>query len=563
MQLPLATFVGNHKPLIMTPTAPYHPVSRLPRDLYTAAQLRQLEKLAIERFAIPGIELMRRAGGTAFSALQERWPSARRLLVFAGGGNNGGDGYIIATLARQQKTDVTVVCIAEPTTLKGDAAIARDAAIKAGVPFVSAAEFFAQQADAITLKPGEAHNDIQQSAANTLIVDAMLGTGLDRPVSDSYAQAIAWINAASTPVLAVDIPSGLHADTGSVLGDAVRAHTTVSFIGIKQGLLTAAGRGHAGEIVFAGLDLPQEVCQHAGAPPPNAQRFDINHASAALHPRPRHTHKGDNGHAVIVGGDNGYGGAALLAAEAAARSGAGRVSLITRSAHRPAMLARRPEVMVLGTEDEAAASTNINALLQRADVLCIGPGLGQGDWGRILFSATLAVQQTRQVPLVCDADALALLAESFSDSAAARLQQNWILTPHPGEAAQLLDCSAAEVQADRFQSVQRLQQTYGGSCLLKGSGSLCYDGSGPVGLCSEGNPGMASGGMGDVLSGIVCGLLAQGLPPSAALHCAVAVHGEAADLAAAAAGERGLLAADLFAFLPQLLNPAQPAVTAS
>ena len=579
--------MSSSRPYTSWPTAP-----SLPRDLYTAAGLRRLEHLAIQSGGIPGIELMRRAGAAAFKALQEHWPQTRRLLLFAGGGNNGGDGYIMAALTRQRGLQVRLVCLSPPAGLRGEAAAARDEAAAAGVVFTPAAEFFAAETEAAGAKDAPQPGDAlppggATELGGTVVVDALLGIGLDRPVKDAYQQAIRWINAAPVPVLAVDIPSGLHADTGCILGEAVRADVTVTFIGMKQGLLTGRGRDCAGRILFAGLDvaLPEQETgrRHRDAPPPDAVRFDISGGlDLSLDPLPRRrpsAHKGDCGHLVVLGGERGYGGAGLLTAEAAARSGAGLVSLITRSVHRAAVLARRPEVMVLGTEDDGAAEA-MAALLQRADALCIGPGLGRGEWGRGLFRRCLAAQAARGVPLVCDADGLFLLAEEGRENggagkggdegedrggggtgkgggstAADKRREKWVLTPHPGEAARLLGISTEEVQEDRFKAVRRLQQTYGGTCLLKGSGSLCWSGTGPIGLCSEGNAGMASGGMGDVLAGVISGLLVQGLPPAAAVRLGAAVHGEAADLASTEAGERGLLAADLLPFLRLLVNP--------
>ncbi len=540
--------------------------SSMPRNLYTAAQVRQLDNLAIHEFDIAGIKLMRRAGAAAFSALLERWPQTRHVLVFAGGGNNGGDGYILSGLAKQQGMAVQLVYLSDPSALKGDAALARDEAASTGVSFTPATEFFARP---------------EPPGANSVIVDALLGTGLTGNIKDDYARAITWINTSTAPVLAIDIPSGLHADTGAapgnvldavtgktlddasvkasddasvnVSGGAVYADVTVTFIGMKRGLLTNAGRDYAGTICFANLDVPKALYNHAKAPQPEVERFDINTVTTLLRPRPRSAHKGSNGHVLVIGGDTNYGGAALMTAEAAALTGSGLVSVITRSAHRPAILERRPEVIVLGTEDDDAEAA-IAALFARATVLCIGPGLGQSQWANELFRQTLAAQRAHNIPLVCDADGLhALVNQNEAGSSGKR--DNWILTPHPGEAAALLGVSVAEVQADRFHAVRKLQETWGGACLLKGSGSLCYTGSGRISLCTEGNPGMASGGMGDVLSGIIAGLLAQGLSPADALRCAVAIHGEAADLASAKTGERGLLATDLFSFLRILVNP--------
>lgn len=519
--------------------------SRLPRQLYQAAQVQQLDRIAIEEFGIAGFKLMQTAAAVAFSALLEHWPQASHLRVFAGSGNNGGDGYIVAGLAQQQGIEAEVIQVGDAEKLQGDAQQAWRWAQQQQVSMHSYADFDRE------------HEAIHP---HTVVVDALLGTGLDRPVEGTYQQAIDYINASDCPVLAIDIPSGLCADTGKQLGATVIADLTVTFIGLKQGLLTCQGRDFAGTIVYHNLDVPDEVFTAKSAPLPSAKRIDINTVSRALVPRTRSSHKGNHGHVVVIGGDFGFGGAALMAAEAALRTGAGLVSLITRSSHRPAILARRPEIMVLGTEDEGA---RIEDLIAKADAIAIGPGLGREDWSRQLLQLALGAQIAADTPLVMDADALNLLAErsqsgSSSMIRAALKRDNWILTPHPGEAAMLLDCTVAEVQDDRFAAVVELNHKWGGCCLLKGSGSLIctVDQHGPqISLATEGNAGMASGGMGDVLSGIIVGLVAQGLSLPQSLCCGVCVHGEAADLAMEAGGQRGMVATDLFQFIRELVNP--------
>jgi ADP-dependent NAD(P)H-hydrate dehydratase / NAD(P)H-hydrate epimerase len=510
----------------------------LPRDLYRAAQVRELDRIAIEDCGIAGFKLMQTAGAAAFAALTEAWPQAQHLLVFAGAGNNGGDGYIVAGLAREHGLDVVVIQVGGVDRLSADARQALEWAQQRKVAMQRLEDYQA----------GEGH-----SHAHTVIVDALLGTGLDRAISGDYARAIELINQGQWPVLAIDVPSGLGADTGNVMGAAVAADRTISFIGMKQGLLTGQSRDYVGELLFSSLDVPEQVTRGIASPAPSARRIDINSVSHLLSPRSQASHKGDNGHVVVLGGDYGFGGAAMMAAEAAQRGGAGLVSLITRSAHRPAVLARRPEIMVLGTEDEAAP---VEELIGRASVLVVGPGLGRGDWSRNLMQLALAAQRAQAIPLVVDADGLHLLAERAATGGSFK-RDNWILTPHPGEAATLLTSSSAEVQQNRFAAVTQLADRWGGHILLKGSGSLiASDGSNPrIFLCSEGNAGMASGGMGDVLSGLIGGLVAQGMQLQDSLCCAVCVHGEAADLAMAAGGQRGMLATDLLPFIRQLVNP--------
>lgn len=487
-------------------------MSQRPQILYRAAQVRELDRIAIEDFGIPGYDLMRKAGHAVFQCIQTKWPDARALRVYCGSGNNAGDGFVIARLGLDAGWDVRAIGVGDPAKLRGDA--------------LRAYQDYLQACGLLEPWPAE---PAQQDA---VIVDALLGTGLDREVSGNYADAIAAINRAGLPVVAVDIPSGLNADTGNSMGNAVKADYTVTFIGLKQGLFTGQAAEHVGDIIFDDLAVPDRVFQSIAA-----------HAELIRHkpmpPRPRHAHKGDMGHVLVIGGDLGFSGAARMAGEAALRIGAGLVTVATRKAHAGLLNLHRPELMCHGVE----SADELLPLLDKADVLALGPGLGQGAWGKALFDAVLALEK----PLVLDADGLNLLAEAPVSKA------HWILTPHPGEAGRLLHNSTASVQADRFAAVAALRAQYGGVAVLKGAGSLVASAA-RIGVATTGNPGMASGGMGDVLTGVIAGLLAQGLSSIDAAEQGVYLHGRAADLAAAQAGERGLLATDLFPFLRQLVN---------
>jgi len=516
--------------------------SKLPRQLYTAQQVRELDRIAIQDCGIDGFTLMRRAAAAALQVLLETWPQARHIIVFAGSGNNGGDGYVMAAMAKEQGLNPVLVQASDPTRLQGDALRAWQLARDKGVI-------------GSTFDPQQFLDDaIPRNQA--VVVDALLGTGLDRPVEGQYRDAIATVNNLNLPVVAVDVPSGICSDTGNILGSAVVADITVTFIGLKQGLLTGQGLNACGRVIYSDLDVPEQVFNGANSPAANCRRIDIHQVSASLQPRPPASHKGDFGHVLVVGGDYGLGGAALMAAEAALRTGAGLVSVITRSTHKAGFLARRPEAMVVGTEDEPGSSAAIEALLNRATVIVIGPGLGKSDWSRQLLQQVLQRQVAKDIPLVVDADGLNLLAEK---AGAGTWRDNWVLTPHPGEAGRLMASDSQEIETDRFTAVASLQRCWGGVCLLKGAGSLlCWadaDGNQHLELCSEGNPGMATGGMGDVLSGILGGFIAQGYTLTDSLRLAVCVHGESADLAAADNGQRGLLATDLFTYIPRLVNP--------
>jgi len=490
---------------------------QLPNALYRSEQIRALDALVIDQYEISGSELMRRAGSAAFALIRECWPDARKIVVLVGAGNNAGDGFVLASLARAAGIDVQVLQLGDRENLAGDAL------------------HYSQQ----WLSENGVWSDFQSLPRRCdLIVDAMLGTGLQRDLKGQWFNAVQAVNVHVAPVFALDIPSGLHADTGVALGAAIRADATISYIGLKQGMFTADGVDCCGDVYFDALEIPARAYASQIL---SARRIDWAKQSNQLSPRKRSSHKGHYGHVLVIGGDSGFGGAARLAAEAAARSGAGLVSVATRAAHVPALLAARPELMVHAVDHEHA----LTPLLQAASVVVLGPGLGQSGWGRTMYG--LAMQSQR--PMVVDADALNLLAEDQQS------RENWVLTPHPGEAARLLGLCTAEIHLDRFDMVSRLCQRFGGTVVLKGAGSLIESqGQSPVALCSDGNPGMASGGMGDVLSGIIAGLLAQGWSRPEAAEMGVCLHAAAADLAALQLGERGLLASDLMTHLHTLVN---------
>ncbi|VAW86258.1 NAD(P)H-hydrate epimerase / ADP-dependent (S)-NAD(P)H-hydrate dehydratase [hydrothermal vent metagenome] len=491
-------------------------MSLLPHTLYRAAAVRELERIAIEAFSIPGIELMTRAGEAAFAALSSRWPQARRIAVICGGGNNGGDGFVIARLAQVAGLEVSVALLVDVNSLQGDARLAYEAMVTVDIEVQPMSDHLLANAD--------------------VIVDAMLGTGLNRHVAGRWRDAIVALNAASAPVLTIDIPSGLNADSGTAMGVAVQAEVTISFIGLKQGMLTADGPECCGDILFDDLEVPQMAYEKVA---PAASRIDSERLSGLLPRRVRSAHKGDCGHVLLIGGAPGMSGAIQLAGEAALRCGAGRVSIATASEHAAILNQSRPELMVHAVADAAA----LRLLMNSADVIAIGPGLSTSTWGMAMLDTVL----TSDAPLVVDADALNLLAvEPF-------MRDDWVLTPHPGEAARLLNMSTSQIQVDRFCAIDALQRQYGGVVVLKGAGTLVVDQDGTVSLCDVGNPGMASGGMGDVLTGVISGLIAQGLNLSDAARCGVWLHASAADRAALA-GERGLLASDLMPHLRALVN---------
>ncbi|MGL4250178.1 MAG: NAD(P)H-hydrate dehydratase [Aeromonas sp.] len=482
----------------------------LPQGLWQTEQIRTLERNWAARDGQPLYVLMERAGAALLTFALQHWPASRHWWIFVGPGNNGGDGYVLARLAREHGLMPVVIAARAPAQLAGDAWHAADGWLAAGGQV-----WLAEQFDGTTLP------------APDLVVDALLGTGVNAPLSPLLTKIVATINELTAPVLAVDLPSGLNGDTGRAMGAVVRATRTLTFIGIKQGMLTGDGVDCVGQLDCDPLGvIPDDAIL------PAAWRIDYPLLSMRLPPRQRSSHKGSYGKVLLVGGNRGMQGAIVLAARACLRAGAGLVRVCQHQDHPPISL-YQPELMSLtGPDDEGWAAVRV-----------IGPGLGQDEWGREQITRYL----TDRLPLVLDADGLNWLAQ------APRHQDNWVLTPHPGEAARLLGCSIADIEADRFAAVRALQQRYGGVVLLKGAGTLIYDGE-QLALCDEGNPGMASGGMGDLLSGIIAALLAQGWSATMASWLGAAIHGEAADLAAAD-GERGMLASDLLALIRRLVNP--------
>ncbi len=486
-------------------------------NLYRVQQIRHIEQLAYEQYGYEPATLMEQAGLAAFQALLRFWPSAQQLIVFCGHGNNGGDGYTLARLAQNHGLQVTVYAVGDPTRFSEVTQQAYQHCLAAGI--------------AIT-----AYTDQDITAAD-VVIDALLGIGIHGQVHGDYLSAITAINKAQRPTLSLDIPSGLYADTGQTAGDAVHAEVTVTFIGIKKGLVTGQAKDFTGKLICDDLGLPQDLLARAEV---DAQIISHDVLRKMLPKRSRCANKGDFGHVLALGGNHGMVGAVRMASEAAARVGAGLVSIGTRADHASFISMMRPELMCHSVE----IASDLLPLLAKATVLVLGPGLGKDAWADTIFTEAL----NNSLPKVVDADALNRLAQTPSH------RQDWILTPHPGEAARLLACSSAEIEADRFAAIAALQQRYGGVIVLKGAGTLIRGEQGLTYVCTAGNPGMASGGMGDVLSGILGGLLAQGLSLLAAAQTGVLIHALAADVVAQTQGERGMLASDLFPVLPQIVN---------
>ncbi len=488
---------------------PAHPYSR---DLHTVEQLRAMERAALVALGISGPELMRRAASAALNSLRRHWPQVRQICIHCGPGNNGGDGFLLGVLAREAGLQVELVALS--TGSHGDAAAAREA----------------WEAGGGQVRLWDAQGVLPEAE---LHVDALYGIGLNRAPEPASAQLIEAINQEGRPVLALDVPSGLDADTGSCPGAAIRADVTVTFVAGKRGLHTGRAADHVGVIELATLGVPDSVYNGAR---PDAQLL----IAESLPPRARYANKGNYGHVLVIGGDQGMAGAVRLAGEAALRGGAGLVSVATRAEHVFALNAARPELMAHGVDGPQALAP----LLQRASVLALGPGLGQVAWSHALWLTALDAD----MPLVLDADGLNLLAREPR-----QFRMPTVLTPHPGEAARLLGLTTAAVEHDRFAAARELARRHAAVVVLKGAGSLIADPDGRLDVCPWGNPGMASGGMGDLLAGVVAALLAQGCSAWQAGCLGVGLHARAGDRAAQS-GERGLMASDLLAPLRALGN---------
>lgn len=488
---------------------------QLEHGLYRCDQIKVCEQQAQHLYQLSDDELMARAGQAAFSFITRHFAHARHWAIFCGSGNNAGDGYVLARIAHECGMMVTVYYCKASEDLP---AVARRAALSAqavGVQCLLADE------------PLDGDTD--------LIVDALLGIGIQGAVYGLVATAIQQINSSELPVISLDVPSGLNADTGMVSHLGVHATKTLTFMARKTGMYTLDSQDYCGEIYCCPLQLEQ----YWQTITPYAKLLDESTLSLPLI-RKSNSHKGDYGRVLVIGGGEGMPGAVVLAAKAALRTGAGSVTIATSPNHHTALLPVVPEAMIWGIH----TAKELEPLLEQATFCIIGPGLGQSDWAHDLFLMAIAAQ----LPMVIDASALHILAEH------PQVDDNWILTPHPGEAGCLLGCSSAIIQEERYQAAAAIQQQYGGVIVLKGAGTIIQTLEKDVFVCTKGNPGMATAGMGDVLSGIIAGLGAQGWSLSEAAKLGVWAHASAGDQVAETYGARGLLASDLINILPHILN---------
>ena len=434
--------------------------------IYTGSAAKEIDRIAIQQYGYAGFGLMTLAGESAYRFIASRFAGPGSLLVLCGAGNNGGDGYVLARCALSEGWQVTVVSTGPPNT--ADAGMAREKYTDAG---------------------GSVADSWPVAGRFDLVVDAVLGVGINGAPRQAAADMIEQANALSAYKFALDVPSGTDADTGRAWQPHFKADATLTFIAPKIGLLGGPARTAAGNVHVEPLGIDDKVLA------------DVGHCAAFVNQpqfpkRAADTHKGHYGHVVIAGGNDGMLGAVLLAGCAALRSGAGKVHIVSTKKHLDQPGLYRPELM------SAVFDAANNELLGIGDAIALGPGLGLDSWGEQVFDAVLRQHNT----MVIDADALRLLARCDALST----KGNWVLTPHPGEAAALLGCSTADVQNNRLNAVTQIARERNSVCVLKGAGTLIADPQGIVNLCDHGNPGMSTAGMGDVLTGMIAAFCAQG-----------------------------------------------------
>ncbi len=495
--------------------------------LVSAAEMRAIDRTAIEEFGVPGQGLMERAGAAVARAAHASRGVNGRALVLCGAGNNGGDGYVAARHLRGDGVDVRVVALASRDQLRGDALAAREEAERAGVPITDG------------LEAGKL-----EAGAGDVVIDALLGTGLARAPEGAYAKAIESIDelrSRGAKVVAVDVPSGLSADSGRPLGPCVHADATVTFAFQKRGLVLHPGPSYAGQVLLADIGIPAAA---AAKVPVECEVLSEQDAMKLVPPRPADAHKGDAGRLLVVAGSPGKSGAAHLALTGALRGGAGLVTLAAREEVLPFALAGRPEAMSIPLHGNGPlGERDLEPLLSAAkgmDAVVFGPGIPRGPETAQLLRAFL---ERAGVPAVLDADALNALAER--PGLVAGLPSPTVLTPHPGEMARLVGGTIGSVQEDRIGLAAQKARAWGCVIVLKGARTVVASPEAPPAVVLEGNPGMATGGTGDVLAGLIGALLASHLPAFDAARAAALAHGAAGDVASERWGERGLLATDL------------------
>ncbi len=513
-------------------------------ELLTAEEIRSLDRAAIDDLGIPGVVLMESAGkGVAGVVADLLVPAGAAVVVLSGRGNNGGDGFVAARRLADMGASVQIFVFAEATRIGGDAAVNLHIAQNLGME--------------ILFVPEETRLDVLDSALAEAdcIIDALLGTGLNQDVGGIYAKVIEAANAAEAIKIAVDIPSGIHADSGAVLGTAFKADATVTFGMPKIGLISYPGAQYAGDVFLVDIGIPAQCRSRIR---PSAFLLDESTAAAPILPRTMGGHKGTYGHALMIAGSHGKTGAAILCGKAAARAGAGLVTLAVPQDVQHVLEASVTELMTAsyapksdGIQPERAAE-ELAALADGKECLAIGPGIPTCAEMAATLKLLVSSPAMAKKCLILDADGLNLLADSLEIINACPCQV--LLTPHPGEAARLLGTTTAEVQADRVQAARTLATRTGAVVALKGARTVIATPEGSIWINPTGNPGMGTGGTGDVLTGILAGFVVQGIDVLSAARSGVYAHGKAGDLAAEEMGQASLTAGDILAKLPEVLR---------
>lgn len=501
----------------------------------TGETMQQMDRRTIEEFGVPGLVLMENAGHRCAEAIINQFGSvsSRKAVIVSGKGNNGGDGYVIARLLKEQGWEVRVFVMARGDEITGDAAINLQRLDSAMVTYCP--------------EPGALGQYQPYLAGASLVVDALLGTGLKSDVRGLYAEAIDLVNNSGKTVFAVDIPSGIDSGSGKVLGKAVQANMTVTFALAKLGNVLYPGAELCGRLQVVDIGIPAEVIAEADG----YEFVDMETARLLLKRRRRQAHKGDCGHCLIVAGSTGKSGAAAMAANSAVRAGSGLVTVAIPASLHAIMEIKTTEAMTLPLADSEgiigeAAYEAVMAEARGKDAVAIGPGISSNP-----STATMVrkLVTALPLPLILDADGLNAVSED-RELLLRKKSATVILTPHPGEMARLAGITVAAVEMDRIAVASGFSTRYNVFLVLKGARTIIATPDGDIAINGSGNPGMASGGMGDVLTGIITALIAQGYAPFAACKLGAFLHGYAADLVATEKGEVGMSAVDVQERLP-------------
>jgi NAD(P)H-hydrate epimerase len=507
--------------------------------IVTAKEMQQMDRMTIESYGIPGRVLMENAGTGAVRFMCEEFPDLqnRKVGILAGRGNNGGDGFVMARYLSQKKISVTVYLLTRKNKIQGDAKANFDLLALLKIPVVEMHD------------PGVFGKYKPAMHRQDAWVDAMLGTGLHSDVRGYFKEVIDFINRLKKPVFSVDIPSGINSDTGQICGTAIQATATATFAFAKAGHFIFPGAQRTGDLKIVDIGIPEFISKKVG---PRQYCLRAEDIRDKIRPRSPDAHKGRTGHLLVISGSPGKTGAAAMTAMSAMRSGAGLVTLGVPESLNPVLETQVTEVMTYAlpeTHDGMLDASGLEAvaqLLSNKNCLAIGPGIGTAaETQELLFN----ILRHSRVPLVIDADGLNLLAHEPEILKAVRVPV--ILTPHPGEMARLCRVSVQQVQEDRIKCARRLSTLYGVHVVLKGARTIISHPGGTVFINITGNAGMASGGMGDVLTGLIAGFVVQGYSPAASAHMGVYLHGAAADTLADQNGPIGYLATDVMGQIPQ------------